>query len=1176
MSGWLGKVKNKAVELKNRASEKVKKASNDFLDSTASHINKSFRINHHKYKVKRSIAEGGFGFVYQVEAEDGNIYALKHCILQTQEQLQSAQTEIDILRKLPKEVNIVQLIDAEVIRTPGKPGAEACVVMELCTGGSLADIINSRVPANLGGLPENQIKEIMWQVCTAVSKLHALSPPVVHRDIKAENILIGQDGMTYKLCDFGSCQEGSLIPDSDRARNAIQEQIERFTTLAYRSPEMLDLWMEKPIDTKADVWALGCLLYKCCFLLLPFEDGTSRLAILNAKLEFPAAQSAAYSSQLLQLIKTMLQPDPDHRPDIWAVLQQLATWRGVSAPTPTHSRTPSSSSRTPAATPTKAAPQAQTQSAHAFMNALDWESTSGETVSTPSTPAKSHGAVSSHAPVVNVMDDDFFASIPSHGAPAHSHPAAPSAFVFDFDQPTAAAPQHSGPVGEASWASFDEPFVPASEPITKREHLASSANMAAPQQPADLSSSMRFNPRRPSAGSASLHRRSVSDSHAIFDNESAGHRHGHHRGHHHPHQNQPKQSTMSPQAHFMALLRQETSTSANLLLNAISLQVQSSDPCFLTLRQWIVLSWARFGGEVPPGLTIGTAGANPEVAQMIFDSIEREVSSNVSALSASALMWLRFAQEGSPAFLQLLLSRKEQFDSIISSIPENSWQFPIWRTLKAKLELHQAVPEIEGCLSFDVYFRTLRDQQMKLKIGGSASPLRRQTCQLLIQLAESLATAIDAVFRVSQQQPSSDWLEFVLSILLSEEWACMLVLQYLLVKLLATKADLAVEIAAYHTIFGRLYTHFTRSKMACSSLQPVLPQLPAVAPAIDRGTVTQLPPSLHPCFASNITMLPHHLIPDHVNILQDAALLALFKQIAIESPGQTQENPPFFGSVASTAEEPVQSAPIVAPSPLSQSQTFDPFSAQPPRPATPTFDPFNSDPWTPIPGSPQVSETPPPAVDQQTAQPAPAQLLAPPPSGRRPSSSTHRRVASSGAAFIRTEDMAAVVSLQPTSSVSADKKELRRSQPRESPKPEAARQTVMTSEQKLSNTKQVAEMQAELKSLQTADPANMVCADCGDRQPSWASVNLGIWICYRCSGVHRSLGTHISQVRSVQLDAWTQPQLDKMRAMGNSRFNSIWEAKLPEGYVKPSKHSDQSVLEKFIREKYVYSEWKAD
>jgi serine/threonine protein kinase len=952
------------------------------------------------------------------------------------------------------------------------------MVMELCTGGSLADIINSRVPANLGGLPETQIKEIMWQVCTAVSKLHSLSPPVVHRDIKAENILIGQDGMTYKLCDFGSCQEGSLIPDSDRARNTIQEQIERFTTLAYRSPEMLDLWMEKPIDTKADVWALGCLLYKCCYLLLPFEDGTSRLAILNAKLEFPAAQSAAYSAPLLQLIKTILQPDPELRPDIWAVLQQLAAWRGVSAPTPTHSRTPSSSSRTPAATPTKAAPQPQTHTAHAFVNALDWESTSGDTVSAPSTPAKAHAA-SSAAPVVNVMDDDFFGSMPSHNAPTTAASSdSPSSFVFDFDQSPAAVLPTSGSMGEAAWASFDEPFAPTSEPITKREHLVSSGSMAPPQQPSDhlSSSGNHLNPRRPSAGSASLHRRSVSDSHAVFDGEPYGQRHGH-RGHHH-HHHQHQHSAMSPQAHFMALLRQETSTSARLLLNAVSMQVQGSDPCFLTLRQWIVLSWARFGGEVPSGLTIGTAGANPEVAQMIFDSIQSELSTNVSMASASALIWLRFAQESSPAFLQLLLARKSQFDSLLQSAPENSWQLQVWRCLNAKLELHLAVPEIEGSLSFDVYFRTLRDQQMKLKIGGSASPLRRQTCQLLIQLAECLSVAIDTVFRVSQQQPSSDWLEFVLSSLLSEEWACMLVLQYLLVKLLATKADLGSEITAYQTIFGRLYTHLTRTKMACSSLQAVLPQLPAVPPAIDRGTVTQIPPSLHPCFASNVSILPHHLIPDHVSILQDPSLLALFKQIALESTGQAQETPPFFGSAAAAQEAPTQSPPIVNANPLSQSQTFDPFSAHS-RPATPTFDPFNSDPWGPIPGSPQSSNAPAQTSEQQVAQPAPVQLLVPPPSGgRRPSSSTHRRVASSGAAFIRTDEPSPALSVQSSTPV-LDKKELRRSQPRESPKPEPPKHAVMTSEQKLSNTKQVAEMQAELKAVQTSDPANMVCADCG-------------------------------------------------------------------------------------------------
>jgi hypothetical protein len=47
-----------------------------------------------------------------------------------------------------------------------------------------------------------------------------------------------------------------------------------------------------------------------------------------------------------------------------------------------------------------------------------------------------------------------------------------------------------------------------------------------------------------------------------------------------------------------------------------------------------------------------------------------------------------------------------------------------------------------------------------------------------------------------------------------------------------------------------------------------------------------------------------------------------------------------------------------------------------------------------------------------------------------------------------------------------------------------------------------------------------VCADCNDEDPTWASINLGILICVECSGVHRSLGSHVSKVRSCMLDKW--------------------------------------------------------
>lgn len=96
---------------------------------------------------------------------------------------------------------------------------------------------------------------------------------------------------------------------------------------------------------------------------------------------------------------------------------------------------------------------------------------------------------------------------------------------------------------------------------------------------------------------------------------------------------------------------------------------------------------------------------------------------------------------------------------------------------------------------------------------------------------------------------------------------------------------------------------------------------------------------------------------------------------------------------------------------------------------------------------------------------------------------------------------------------------------------------------------------------------NDACVDCGAPNPDWASLNLGVLVCIECSGIHRNLGSHISKVRSLDLDDWSAGHLSVMLALGNDIANSIWEYCL-NGKQKPASDSSREEKEQWIRWKY--------
>uniref|UniRef100_A0A3B3UZ22 Small ArfGAP2 n=1 Tax=Poecilia latipinna TaxID=48699 RepID=A0A3B3UZ22_9TELE len=114
------------------------------------------------------------------------------------------------------------------------------------------------------------------------------------------------------------------------------------------------------------------------------------------------------------------------------------------------------------------------------------------------------------------------------------------------------------------------------------------------------------------------------------------------------------------------------------------------------------------------------------------------------------------------------------------------------------------------------------------------------------------------------------------------------------------------------------------------------------------------------------------------------------------------------------------------------------------------------------------------------------------------------------------------------------------------------------------SVKDVDRYQAVLNSLLALEE-NKYCADCESKGPRWASWNLGIFVCIRCAGIHRNLGVHISKVKSVNLDQWTQEQVQCVQEMGNAKAKRLYEAFLPECFQRPE--TDQAA-EIFIRDKY--------
>uniref|UniRef100_UPI0037E95162 AP2-associated protein kinase 1-like isoform X2 n=1 Tax=Semicossyphus pulcher TaxID=241346 RepID=UPI0037E95162 len=273
-------------------------------------IGKAFTVGRHQVTVEEIIAEGGFAIVFLVRTNQGVRCALKRMYVNNEHDLQVCKCEIQIMKDLVGHKNIVGYLDSSITAMGSRDVWEVFILMDYCKGGQVVNLMNQRLQT---GFTELEVLQIFCDTCDAVSRLHQRKTPIIHRDLKVENILLHDKGH-YVLCDFGSATNKFQSPQTEGVA-AVEEEIKKYTTLSYRAPEMVNLYNNKIITTKADVWALGCLLYKLCFFTLPF--GESQVAICDGSFTIP--DNSRYSYDLHCLIRYMLEPDPDKRPDIYQV-----------------------------------------------------------------------------------------------------------------------------------------------------------------------------------------------------------------------------------------------------------------------------------------------------------------------------------------------------------------------------------------------------------------------------------------------------------------------------------------------------------------------------------------------------------------------------------------------------------------------------------------------------------------------------------------------------------------------------------------------------------------------------------------------------------------------------------------------------------------------------------------
>ncbi|XP_072514704.1 STE20-like serine/threonine-protein kinase isoform X2 [Salminus brasiliensis] len=249
------------------------------------------------------LGDGAFGKVYKAQNRvSGVMGAAKVMEVRSEEQLEDYITEINILAGC-RHANILSLLEAIYFE------GWLWILIEFCPGGALDDIMLELER----GLSEQQISEVCCQTLQALSYLH--QHHIIHRDLKAGNILLTMDGH-IKLADFGV---------SAKNDNTLQKRATFIGTPYWMAPEviMCETSKDNPYSCKADIWSLGITLIEAAEMEPPHHSLNPMRVLLKITKSPPPTLTnpRRWSSHFQDFLRRALQKNPESR---WGAQQLLA------------------------------------------------------------------------------------------------------------------------------------------------------------------------------------------------------------------------------------------------------------------------------------------------------------------------------------------------------------------------------------------------------------------------------------------------------------------------------------------------------------------------------------------------------------------------------------------------------------------------------------------------------------------------------------------------------------------------------------------------------------------------------------------------------------------------------------------------------------------------------------